>query len=69
MSVDGVLDDKRFADQCLAAGGDCFAGDDGALRVAGLPAFGVVTLIPVGHAELAVTRNLPVFEEITFTIP
>ena len=51
------------------AGGDVKAGADGRQILAGLPAFGVVTLIPAWKADAAVTRTLPVTEEIVFIVP
>lgn len=69
VAVNGVLDSKRFLDQCVWAGGDSFAGPDGRQRVSGLPALGLLTIFPVGRADLAVQRSLPILDEITFTLP
>lgn len=69
VAVDGVLDDRRLSDQLLAAGGDPYSGPDGTLRVAGLPASGLLTIFPWGRPDLAVNRNLPVNDEIVFTLP
>jgi len=69
VAVDGVLDSKRFLDQSVWAGGDSFAGPDGRQRVSGLPALGLLTIFPVGRADLAVQRSLPILDEITFTLP
>jgi hypothetical protein len=69
VSVDGILDDKRFVDQALLAGGDHASGSDGDLRVAGLPSMGLLTVFPFGRPDLAVLRTLPVREAITITLP
>jgi hypothetical protein len=69
VGIDGVLDESRYSDQALAAGGDLYSGADGRLRVAGLPASGLLTLYPPGRPDLAVSRDLPVREEIVFTLP
>jgi len=70
VGVDGVFDLIRRSDQERAAGGDD-AGSraDGTLRVAGIPAGGVLTIAPYGRLDLAITRTLPVQEEIVFTLP
>jgi hypothetical protein len=69
LAVDGVLDNKRFVDQILWAGGDPVSGADGRLRLAGLPATGLLVIYPADHAELAVQRSLPVLDEITVVLP
>ena len=70
VGVDGVLDVVRTSDQAAAAGGDASGSRaDGTLRVAGIPARGVLTIAPYGRPDLAITRPLPVQEEIVFTLP
>jgi hypothetical protein len=69
VAVDGILDDMRFLEQAIAAGGDARPGSEGRLRVAGLPASGLLTIFPWGRPDLAVNRDLPVREEIVFTLP
>jgi hypothetical protein len=69
VAVDGVIDDMRFLDQILSAGGDPQSGPDGVLRVAGLPSRGLLTIFPVGRPDLAAVRSLPILDEITFTLP
>jgi hypothetical protein len=67
-SVDGVqvpLVLSRFE----SSGGDTNSRADGTFRLAGLPASGVITLWPFGMPHLAVTRPLPLTEEIIFTVP
>lgn len=67
-SVDGVqipLDLVRFT----SSGGDAMSRPDGTFRLAGLPASGLLVLWPFGMPNLALTRPLPVSEEIVFTVP
>ncbi len=37
--------------------------------MAGIPAKGMLTAYPAGRPDLAITRPLPVTEEIVFTLP
>ncbi len=69
LAVDGILDDKRFADQALASGGQWVSDETGRMSVAGIPGQGTLTIYPFGKPDLAVTRILPVTEELTFTLP
>ena len=69
VGIDGVLDTARYMSQALASGGDPSSLPDGSLRVAGLPAEGTLTISPAGRLDLAITRPLPVREEIVFTLP
>ena len=69
VAVDGILDDKRFFDQAFAAGGQLVSDESGAMRVAGLPAQGALTIYPFGRLDLAVIRTLPVLDELVFTLP
>lgn len=69
LGVDGVIDDRRFLNQALQAGGDPLSRPDGTLRVAGVPPNGEISIWPAGRPDLAVMRRLPVSEEIVFTLP
>jgi len=69
LAVDGILDDKRFADQALASGGQWVSDETGRMSVAGIPGQGTLTIYPFGRPDLAVTRILPVTDELTFTLP
>jgi len=53
----------------LAAGGDLSSRIDGTLRVAGLPAAGVVALWPARKPDAVVTRPLPVTELLELPAP
>lgn len=67
-SVDGVQV-PPFAERFTSSGGDAISRADGTFRLAGLPASGVLVLWPAGSPDLAVTRPLPVSEEIVFSVP
>jgi hypothetical protein len=69
VGVGGVLDVRRVLNQALAAGGGPSSLADGSLRVAGLPAEGLLTICPAFRLDLAITRTLPIREEIVFTLP
>jgi hypothetical protein len=69
LAVDGILDDRRFAEQALAAGGQWSSDAGGRMRVAGLPGQGTLTIYPFGRPDLALTRTLPVLDELVFTVP
>jgi hypothetical protein len=67
-AIDGVA----FADgsnRITLVGGDFQSRPDGTFRIGGLPAAGNLTIWPFGIPQLAVTRPLPVTEEIVFTVP
>ncbi|MGA7993038.1 MAG: hypothetical protein WCC53_16545, partial [Thermoanaerobaculia bacterium] len=42
---------------------------DGAARIFGLPADGLLTVFPSGGPEYSVTRRLPLSEDIVITLP
>jgi hypothetical protein len=67
-SIDGIPV-SYYADRQRRAGGDVAAGADGRQVLAGLPPFGTVTLSPAWKSDAAVTRALPIVEEIVFTVP
>jgi hypothetical protein len=67
-SIDGVQI-PLFAERFTSSGGDAISRPDGTFRLAGLPSSGLLALWPFGLPELAVTRPLPVSEEIVFTVP
>lgn len=69
LAVDGILDDLRFSEQALAAGGQWSSDAGGRMRVAGLPGQGTLTIYPFGRPDLALTRTLPVLDELVFTVP
>ena len=69
LAVDGVLDEKRFAEQALASGGQWHSDQSGRMRIAGIPGQGTLTIYPFGRPDLALTRTLPVLEELVFTLP
>lgn len=69
IAVDGILDDRRFLDQCLACGGQQVSGPDGVVRICGLPGSGLLTVFPFGRPDLRVERALPVGEEIVIGVP
>jgi hypothetical protein len=67
-SIDGVQI-PLFMNRFESSGGDTLSRADGTFRLAGLPASGLLVLWPFGIPQLAVTRPLPVTEEIVFTVP
>jgi hypothetical protein len=67
-SVDGVQV-PLYAERFTSSGGDMDSRPDGTFRLAGLPASGLLVLWPAFIPDLAVTRPLPVSEEIVFTVP
>jgi hypothetical protein len=67
-SVDGVQI-PPFAERFTISGGDATSRPDGTFRLAGLPSSGLLVLWPFNLPDLAVTRPLPVSEEIVFTVP
>ena len=52
-----------------AAGGDVYSRKDGSLMVGGLPSTGAITLWPSRNRTFAVTRPLPVTEELELRVP
>jgi len=69
-SIDGVRVPQPIDDLArLAAGGDLSSRVDGTLRVAGLPAAGVVALWPARKPDAVVTRPLPVTEPLELPAP
>lgn len=69
LAVDGILDDKRFFDQLFPSGGQVVSDETGAMRVTGIPGRGTLTIYPFGRPDLALTRTLPVLDELVFTLP
>jgi hypothetical protein len=67
-SIDGVQI-PLYLSRFESSGGDTNSRADGTFRLAGLPASGVLILWPFGMPELAITRPLPVTEEVVFTVP
>jgi hypothetical protein len=67
-AIDGVtyVDNSKRIE---LVGGDFRSRPDGTFRIGGLPASGTLTIWPLGIPNLAVTRPLPVLEEIVFTVP
>lgn len=68
VSIDGI-GFPGPSEQGRLAGSDLWARRDGTLRLAGFPERGVLVVAPEGHPELAMTRALPVDDEIVFFIP
>ena len=66
---DIIMFDGPFAQQVTGSGSQWSSGADGVARIIGLPAKGILTVFPGGRPELAVTRPLPVTEEIVVTVP
>lgn len=66
---DIIMFDGPFAQQVTSSGSQWSSGADGIARIIGLPARGILTVFPVGRPDLAVTRPLPVTEEIVVTVP
>jgi hypothetical protein len=67
-SIDAV-EVPLYLDRFVSSGGDAISRPDGTFRLAGLPASGLLVLWPPFMPELAVTRPLPVVEEIVLTVP
>ena len=68
VAVDGILDDSRFLDQILWSGGQWASGYSGEMLLTGLPAQGTLTVYPAGRPDLALTRVLPVYETLVFSL-
>lgn len=66
---DVIMFDGPFAQQVTWSGSQWSSGPDGIARIVGLPARGTLTVFPGGRPDLAVTRPLPVTEEIVVTVP
>ena len=70
VGVDGVLMQYGpIAQQAFWSGTEWRTAPDGAARIFGLPADGLLTVFPRGGAEYSVTRRLPLTEDIVITLP
>ncbi|MEO8055903.1 MAG: hypothetical protein ABI768_12170 [Acidobacteriota bacterium] len=67
-AIDGIAY-RDGSTRIAACGGDHQSRPDGTFRICGLPATGTLRIWPFGKPDLAVTRPLPVTEEIVFTVP
>ena len=67
-AIDGIAY-RDGSTRIAACGGDLQSRPDGTFRICGLPATGTLRIWPFGKPDLAVTRPLPVTEEIVFAVP
>ncbi len=66
---DVIMFEGPFSQQVTWSGSQWSSGADGIARIVGLPARGTLTVFPGGRPDIAVTRPLPVTEEIVVTVP